>query len=212
MKKLALAIALTGIVGQAHAISIDATLGQSFSTEAGAITETFAGGLPGNYSGGMIRVGPGNPSGVSAAPPGITDNYYSVGPNNPDNTTGLVGTANFSATPLKYFGFYMGSPDTYNVVEVYNGASLLATYTGTDFATAAGTIPNGNQSVGLFVNIRAGANEQFDIVKFSTNPSINAFETDNHAVVAVPEPSTYAMMGLGLALFGLAGRRRIGKK
>ena len=74
----------------------------------------------------MIRVGPGNPSGVSAAPPGITDNYYSVGPNNPDNATGLVGTANFSATPLKYFGFYMGSPDTYNVVEVYNGASLLA--------------------------------------------------------------------------------------
>lgn len=211
MKKLALAVALAGMVGQAHAITLDAALGQLLSLEAGVVTETFAGGLPANYSGGMIRTGPGNPSGVSAAPPGITDNYYSVGPNNPDNVTGLVGTADFSATPLRYFGFYMGSPDTYNVIEIYNGATLLKTFTGSDFATAAGTNPNGNQGVGLFVNIRAEANEQFNIVKFITNPSINAFETDNHAVVAVPEPSTYAIMGIGLALFGLAGRRRMGK-
>ena len=212
MKKLIVAVALAGAFGQAHAISIDAALGQLLSTEAGAVTETFAGGLPANYSGGMIRTGPGNPSGVSAAPPGIIDNYYTVGPNNPDTTTGLVGTVDFSATPLKYFGFYMGSPDTYNVLEIFNGGTLLKTYTGVDFAAAAGTTPNGNQSVGLFVNIRAGAGEQFDRVRFVTNPSINAFETDNHATVAVPEPGTYAMMGLGLALFGLAGRRRMGKK
>ena len=95
---------------------------------------------------------------------------------------------------------------------VQRGVASGTTYTGIDFAAAAGTIPNGNQGVGLFVNIRASASEQFDIVKFITTPSINAFETDNHAVVAVPEPSTYAMMGLGLALFGLAGRRRMGKK
>jgi hypothetical protein len=43
---------------------------------------------------------------------------------------------------------------------------------------------------------------------FTNLPAINAFETANFAVGAVPEPATWAMMLLGFGAVGYSMRRR----
>jgi hypothetical protein len=50
----------------------------------------------------------------------------------------------------------------------------------------------------------------FDDANHCYNPAGNQaqFSIDNVSVTAVPEPSTYAMLGLGLAAIGLVSRRR----
>jgi hypothetical protein len=49
---------------------------------------------------------------------------------------------------------------------------------------------------------------QFDRVVFSTTQY--AFESDNHAYgrTSVPEPASFALMGIGLAAVGVLTRRR----
>ncbi len=36
----------------------------------------------------------------------------------------------------------------------------------------------------------------------------NAFETDNHAVITVPEPGSWALMLIGLGALGFVAKRR----
>jgi len=170
-----------------------------YSSVAGALTTTFNSGLlPPGYAGGTVVTGS---SGLTAAPPGDTSFYYTVGPS--WTTPGIVSLASLSS----YFGFYMGSPDTYNALELWNGANLLKTYTGADFAALIATSADGNRDKGLYVNIFAGTSgDWFNGVRF-ISPT-NAFETDNHAVLAVPEPGITALFAAGLALLGFAARRR----
>jgi hypothetical protein len=107
------------------------------------------------------------------------------------------------STGLSYFGFLWGSPDTYNTVSFFNGATMLGSFTGSAVLSPA----NGDQSVGRYFNAFAGVGEQITRVTFASTQ--NAFETDNHAyIAAIPEPETYAMLLAGLGLMGFVARRR----
>jgi hypothetical protein len=135
---------------------------------------------------------------VTAVPPGSTGNFWSVGPSGGQDGPGVVTLAGGAS----YYGFLWGSPDAYNTVSFYDGATLLASYDGSIAYPPA----NGDQSIGRFLNARAGAGESITSIVFTSTS--NAFETDNHAIVAVPEPETYALMLAGLAGIGFMVRRR----
>ncbi|MBC7917157.1 MAG: PEP-CTERM sorting domain-containing protein [Rhodoferax sp.] len=212
---------------QAQAFTYTVQPGTSNSTQAGASTITFgtspvnnttsvAGNAAPNdvvYAG--INAGVGysfldgalyNPSistisGITARPIGSVDNFWSVG-SDPAEQVG-PGLINFTAG-LSYFGFLWGSPDTYNTVSFYNGATLLGSVLGTAVLPPG----SGDQSASTYFNFFAGPNEQITRVTFSSNQ--NAFETDNMAFIAapVPEPETYAMLLGGLGLISLVLRRR----
>ena len=97
--------------------------------------------------------------------------------------------------------------DTYNTLTFYNGATLVASFTGSDITSP--NLANGNQtapSTNLYVNFLDLPN--FD--KFVMNSTQYAFEADNIAVGTVPEPTTMLLLGLGLV--GLVGARRKVKK
>lgn len=182
---------------QAHALSVDVTAGP-VSTEAGAVTIDFDSAPPASwsYSGGALFTA--SSGGITAQPPGSTGNFWSIGTSGGQDGPGVV-TITGGA---KYYGFLWGSPDSYNTVSFYDGATLLGSYTGSVVYPPA----DGDQSVGRFLNAHAGAGETITSIHFTSNG--NAFETDNHAIVAVPEPETYALMLAGLASIGFMVRRR----
>lgn len=131
----------------------------------------------------------------------VTD-YLTVGsPNRPS-----VVNINF-LVPMFYFGFYMGSPDTYNQVRftfVGQNGQVIQSFSGDEL------IPPGNQSwaVGEYVNFfQSGSTGFTNIVMSSTSA---AFETDNHAYSTTPVPdggTTASLLGLALALGGLVSRK-----
>jgi PEP-CTERM motif len=209
--KMSMLLVVFGLVAaqsaSAYTINLGGTplAGQGLvSSVAGAVTTDFNGGLPGNYSGGLVVSG--SLGGQYASPPNDTSKYFTVGGTNPNAPSPGVVSFGFLA---KYFGFYGGSPDAYNGLQLFNGESLVKSFTGADIATFAGVPPNGNQSVGYYFNIFAdNSTEYFDKVSFLSSQA--AYETDNHAVLAaaVPEPETYAMMMAGLSVMGFVARRR----
>ena len=127
----------------------------------------------------------------SAAPPGDATKY--VGLQTGESFT-LHSNAGFTA-----FSFYMGSPDDYNHITVdgqtFSGSALM----GIPIIPA-----DGNQSVGRTVTYHLGS-VQHDVTFSSTGV---AFEFDNIAVAAVPEPATWGLMIGGFGLAGASLRRR----
>lgn len=205
----------------ANAMTTSVTSG-SFSAIAGASTVDFgispinntapvSGALPSGVLGGVSYAYAGGalfnfdatsslPNGTSARPPGSSDNFWSIG-SSPVAQQG-PGIVTFS-TPVSYFGFLWGSPDSYNHVSFYDGTQLLATFDG----SAIKVPPNGDQTYARYFNAFASSGEVITKVVFTS--TTNAFETDNHAFIsAVPEPETYAMLLAGLGLLGFAARRR----
>ncbi len=143
-------------------------------------------------TGGSERVG--NGSGY-AAPFGDATKYLSVGP-------GQVATL---TTPLlRSFSMYIGSVDTYNHITFKGLGGYSQSISGADLVAQA----NGDQS-------SAGTNRRFyfdfgndrvnQVIFTSTSP---AFEFDNIAAGAVPEPATWAMLIVGFGAVGMANRRR----
>jgi hypothetical protein len=160
--------------------------------------------LPAEYVGGAVKNG--SSSGNWASPPDDTSNYLTVGPG-----TGQSSPATISFAVLnQYFGFYAGSLDDYNSIELWQDDTLIEGFSGSDLAALAGIVPNGDQTVGTYWNIWAdGISEYFNKVVFISTS--NAFETDNHAsLAAVPLPAAAWLFGSGL--IGLVGLSRRGKK
>ena len=190
MRKLNIAQAALAVLllssAAAHAVTVTTSAGPTTSNASATTFATFdtpTNALVGTFSGGCE----GSCSGTN---PGF-GGFLSV-----DGTLHPA-TLTFTA-PTTYFGFYWGSPDNYNTVEVYNGATLLS--------VSSFTFPG---SPG-YVNFTAGGGEQFTRVEFKSASC--CFEMDNFAataaVSAVPEPSTWAMLILGFAGVGFMEYRR----
>lgn len=141
----------------------------------------------GNINNDIVK---GSTSGLYAAPYNDSSYYLAVQPNNNVTIT--------FAQALNDFGFYWGSVDAFNSVQVYSKNTLLSTFSG---ANVPGAPANGAQSGNannVYVNLLAGTNETFDKIVLSTTAP--AFETDNYSyrLASVPEPSSI----LGLLAFG----------
>lgn len=154
------------------------------------------------YSGGAV-VGPGTTGGAFAQPVGSTGHYYSVGP-----STSTPGTITLGSN-IGSFSFIWGSIDTYNALTLITSAGSY-TYTGSYIASLIPTSANGNQvgaATNPIVTFALTGLDQMG-VSFQMSSTQNAFEIDNIAVNAVPEPGTWAMMLLGFGAIGFAIRRR----
>jgi hypothetical protein len=205
--KLVIAAALAGAAASAGAtITYNATSGMNPAQPVTTIV-TFDNSLllPAGYDSLQALIpAPGN-SGYAAAPPGVTTGFFSVGSTHGQPSSSSV---TFSGLGVSYFGFYMGSPDSYNSVTLYTASGSL-TLNGTQLA--ASYVPplasDGNQAVGFYMNFFAGNADPITKVTFASTQ--DAFESDNHSyIAAVPEAETYVMLLAGLALTGAMARRR----
>jgi hypothetical protein len=220
------------------AFAIAAFIGVVHSASAGLIVNSSVGGAPtganyvnfdnlplGNAGGTSGGIGVSFTSGDGGAVQGALSGRYAAPflsggngslfgnpANGADTTTYLstgIGTITLTLPgPEKYFGLLWGSVDTYNSLELFNGASLVGTVTGTDVTAGA----NGNQgALGTFyVNISDDL--AFNKVKLISTQY--AFEFDNVAygtAAAIPEPGTIAIFGAGLLAFGWLVRRKSGQ-
>lgn len=204
---VAIGFGLVAATASAYTVTVGGTAvsNQGLTTSvAGATVVDFNSSLsnPLGYVGGAVKNG--SSADNWASPPNDTSNFYTVGPGAGQSSPGIVTLSSLS----QYFGYFGGSPDKYNSIELYRDSTQLATFSGTSLAASASVNPNGDWGTGAYWNIWAtSTSEYFNSVRFVS--TTNAFETDNHAsMVAIPEPETYAMMLAGLGLMGLVARRR----
>ncbi len=160
---------------------------QSFLTTSpyGTLTE---GGATFSGSAVIMNNGGQGSAGLYAQPYGDSTNYMAV--------LGGGSETIAYAGPRTSFGLFWGSVDAYNSLQFLNGSTVEATITGAD---VSGLMADGGQAdwtSNRYVEI-AGL-PAFTSVKLAS--SSNSFEFDN--VVAAPEPSTWALLGIGFV--GLA--------
>lgn len=203
MKKLIAAAALAAVaVAPAHAalFSLSAP-GVQTTAVAGATVVDFNDYSIGAYTSavGQYQIVQGNLAGKYAAPKGDTTPFLSV-PNPVSN-----GQVTFQlGTLASYFGLYWGSIDSYNTLEFLRDGAVVASFTGSQITAVA----DGNQAAdrtNRYVNFSFGAGEHFNAVRLKSTGF--AFESDNHAFVAVPAPAAVGLLGLGLLGFCAARRR-----
>jgi len=211
---------LSGLAGAAHAYTINydyINVANQYTTPYSATVEDFDGALVWTWTGSGDVVS-GSVGGQYSAPGGVDginkdSTYYVTVPQPYDSDhSGSYMPTGMPAGPgpggtYNYFGLWWGSVDTYNTLSFYNGATLVASITGSGAITPSAA--NGNQtapSTNLYINFLDLPN--FDSFKMTSTQF--AFEADNIAIgynpSRVPEPTTLLLLGLGL--IGLAGVRR----
>jgi hypothetical protein len=136
-----------------------------------------------------------------AAPPDDSTGYLAVG-----SGAGRPGFVDIAfSQPVHYFGFYMGSPDSYNHVTFTQESGAATTFSGATLFLPLLIQADGNQQTGFYLNFTSS--DAFTNISFLSTSA--AFETDNHAFrSAVPEPSTYTLIGAGFVLLGVLRSRQ----
>jgi hypothetical protein len=231
MKTLKLSIiagisASTVLMG-ASAQALTATLspyGNQSSSVSGALTETFDAQTLGDFSGaiaigtlssgGAITSGTYGPNSGDYGGANGTD-YYAVG-----TQSGASAATLTLSTAASYFGFYWMAGDNngipVNTVNVYDGTTVLATYTLASFGDLSAYDGNPYNHLDtaepfFYLNLAAGAGEEITSVEFLNNTS-SGFEIDNMSVNApTPTPAPDGGMTaslLGMALVGMSIIRR----
>lgn len=126
----------------------------------------------------------------------------------PDTTTYLstgIGTVTMTLPrPENDLGLLWGSVDAYNSLDLYEGTTLVGSLTGADVTPNAG----GDQGINGTFYVNVHSTLAFDTVE--ARSSGYAFEIDNFAFdapVAVPEPTTIAVLGIGLIGLGWIRRK-----
>lgn len=144
--------------------------------------------------------------GVSAQPFGSTGNFWTVGPT--DGTPGVLDLSSFAS--IAAVSFIWGSVDAYNTIEVLDRLNnVIATFTGADAAVN----PNGNQTSPItnpLATLTFSGATQSNIGGLRLISTQNAFEVDNFAITAVPEPGIWAMLLIGFGFIGafMRGQKR----
>jgi hypothetical protein len=117
-------------------------------------------------------------------------------------------TINFGSSQ-QYLGLLWGSVDTYNTLSFYNGSTLIGSITGSQVAASA----NGDQGQNGTYYVNINSSTAFN--KIVITSSQNSFELDDVAVSTTPlsasptpEPSTMALVAVGLAFTVWAAKRR----
>src|SRR6185437_6011844 len=184
----AAAFALTVAATAAHAgIIINSSVG---GAPTGVTKENFDTLTPAIGDAGVMM---GNVSGIYAAPFLTGGNGFGFGPGGTNQADGQDATAYLAAGATntsagaqvsitlpaleRYVGLLWGSVDDFNTLSLYNGATLVATVTGSQVIAVA----NGDQGPDgtVYVNINATGASQFDrLVLTSTQ---HTFEMDNLA-------------------------------
>jgi hypothetical protein len=187
---------------QAHA-TIVVTSGPTGSFPVNADFNADTPGTPPAPQGGIVFSGgglvqQGTVANQFVAPTGDATPYLAT-------QAGLTETLTFA--PNNLFGFYWGSVDTYNTLQLFDGATLVATITGTDVNAASPTpLTFGTDSV--YVEISGLGT----LTSASMTTTFNAFEVDNVEVAtAIPETSTWAMMLMGFFGLGFLAYRKRGQ-
>lgn len=196
-------VATTVLAAPASAVTFVTAPGSisTFAAPSGTVVD-FNGALPSGFTltGGSYLLTTGNTPFISATP-AFSDGsgYLSV-------QAGGLATLQ-SAAGYRSVSVFVGSIDTFNTVQVLNTVgAVIGTFTGTDFTASANgdqSLPSTNRRVTFFAN----AAETIGGIRFLS--SGNSLEVDN-VVFAVPEPATWLLMIVGLALVGQAMRVRRG--
>ena len=203
LQKISLALlGITAVVMSANpasAVTMQVTSGQ-FSTYADAKTVTFDDGTAKDpngfvtYSNITTNIVQGSKANEYASPSGDTTKFLTIAPvsSNVAGNTGFV-NINFKQA-VNYFGFYAGSLDSYNYIDIFNGNEKLDTFSG---ASVPNATADGNQTSSksnLFINLVANTGQTFDRVVMRSDNI--AFETDNHAYRLASVPESNAMLGV----------------
>jgi hypothetical protein len=187
---LVVGVAMCGTAANAGVVisAVDATPIYSGPT----VIYDFDGSIPSYTGGGVV----GDVPGQHVQPTGSTGNFYSAGP-----STSEPGVIDLGFSGVTSLSFLWGSVDTYNTLKLLDIAdNVLATITGTQIQAGANGTTTSLVTLGL-------TGPETQVAKLWLNSSgVKAFEIDN--IAAVPEPSTWLMLILGMLGVGFAMRRR----
>ncbi|MDP1026513.1 PEPxxWA-CTERM sorting domain-containing protein [Sphingomonas sp. KR1UV-12] len=197
LKTIALAASALCVMPSAANAAVTATLGSSGGTLVSLSQAGLNGGAVATLSGGTVYT---NDRPFADMPAGTIfgNAFLAVGP-----TAGQPATLTFT-NALTYLSFLWGSPDTYNQLTLTtNQRSYTYTANSLGFTTT-----DGNQSISQAVQFAASAGETISSISFNNSPAVDAFETANYRITAVPEPATWAMLLVGFGMVGAASRYR----